>query len=55
MPDVNIMGTNTLMQRNAKFQEAKAVIGHVNPGKGTNPGEQITAGAVSTGGLPLKH
>lgn len=55
MPDLSLMGTNPLVQRKAKFKEAKSVRGHVGPGKGTNTGEWVTPGAGSTGWLPLKQ
>lgn len=55
MPDLSLMGTNSLVQRKSKFKEAKSVRGHVGPGKGINIGKQVTPGAVSTGGLPLNH
>lgn len=55
MPDLSLIGTIPLVQRKAKFKEAKSIRRHVGPGKGTNAGEWVTPGAVSTGWLPLKH
>lgn len=55
MPDLTLRGTNPLVQRKAKFKEAESVRGHVGPEMGSNTGEWVAPGTMSTGWLPLKH